>query len=84
MCLHFTTSNQALINSAPAKNVSGTNFSNTDSLKVPLHGFKIGAELKVQLSYNFFPLRVSFIKNSWYCGYNLLNLNLPSSILVQL
>ena len=62
MCVHFTTSNQALMNSAPAKNVSGINFSDTDSLKVPRHGFDIRAELKVRLSYNFPPLSVFVIK----------------------
>ena len=37
MCVHLTTSNQALINPAPTKNVSRTNFSDTDSSKVPQH-----------------------------------------------
>ena len=73
MCVHFTTSNQALMNSAPAKNVSGTNLSETDNLKVPRHGFNIRAELKVRLSYNFrfhFFLKIagSMVNNLLYCG----------------
>ena len=44
----------SMMSSAPAKNVSGTNFSDTDSLRVPQRGpFNIRAGWKFQLSYNF-------------------------------